>query len=857
MKTLRKLFLFILILPFLIVSNPIVAQKKSKSKKKNKTELTPETPKKENGIKSIKEATKSHTKIDGLFTVFQDSASGSLKMLILKEQFDSEFIHFYYFENGVLETQSFRGRYLGSKIFKIKRYFDRIEFVEQNTGFYIDPNSALINSEGANISGAVLFTSKIVAIDSLKSKFLIEADDLFLSDNLGMLKPIPSDKPNPKAFKLGSLSKEKTKYLSIRNYPANTDLIIEYVFENKAPTNGGSNAVTDARNVGLKVQHSLIKVPDNDYEPRYEDPRVGYFTTEVNDLTSLGTTPYRDLVHRWNLVKKYPDKDLSEPVEPIVYWIENTTPRALRSTIKKAGEKWNIAFEKAGFKNAIVIKTQPNTAIWDAGDIRYNVLRWTSSPNLAFGGYGPSFVNPRTGQILGADIMLEYKVISNNLFYEKTFGKSSITEFNKNEYLDNIHFCSAGFYAQQNQLFGMVANEVLNSSEMENSKMLDEFIYYLILHEMGHTLGLSHNMKASQMHSIGEIQNETLTTKVGLTGSVMDYPSINIALNRDKQGLYWTTTPGPYDLWAIEFGYRPLKNQDELNKILEKSTNPELAFGNDADDMRSPGRGIDPRTNIYDMSGNAVQYATERIQLSQKVMAELLTKFRVEGENYHDLKIAFSIVTNQQLRAAAVIANYVGGIYIERSDYGQTGAKIPFTPVDAAKQKQAMQALSKYIFAPNAFEVSSELYNYLQIQRRGFNFSGKNEDPKINQGVLNIQKRVLDHLLHPVVQQRIVDTELYGNEYKLSAMMVELNKAIFLADYNTSVTSFRQNLQLEYVNRLIKIAKSSKEYCSQSKSMALYNLNLIEKNISVNSGDLQSRAHKRHLKYLIENALDN
>ena len=149
-------------------------------------------------------------------------------------------------------------------------------------------------------------------------------------------------------------------------------------------------------------------MPDNDFEPRFDDPRVGYFSTEVDDQTSTSSTPYRDLIHRWDLKKKNPEAAISEPVTPITWWMENSTPLEWRETIKAAVLQWNIAFEKAGFKNAIVVKQQPDDADWDAGDIRYNVLRWTSSPQPPFGGYGPSFVNPRTGQILGADIMLEF-----------------------------------------------------------------------------------------------------------------------------------------------------------------------------------------------------------------------------------------------------------------------------------------------------------------------------------------------------------------------------------------------------------------------------------------------------------------
>ena len=189
---------------------------------------------------------------------------------------------------------------------------------------------------------------------------------------------------------------------------------MEYVYSSPSVLNGGSNAVADGRNVSIQVYHSLIAMPENNYEPRFDDQRVGYFTTQVEDQTSTSSAPYRDLIHRWNLVKKNPEAAISEPIEPITWWIENSTPFEWRETIKSAVLQWNVAFEKAGFKNAMVVKVQPDDATWDAGDIRYNVLRWTSSPNPPFGGYGPSFVNPKTGEKSGMISDEVYSVIQNH-----------------------------------------------------------------------------------------------------------------------------------------------------------------------------------------------------------------------------------------------------------------------------------------------------------------------------------------------------------------------------------------------------------------------------------------------------------
>ncbi|MCG8322911.1 MAG: zinc-dependent metalloprotease [Cytophagales bacterium] len=856
--------LLLLLLLSFVVTSPVTAQKKKKKDKKGQTEAPAKPASKKNDKKSIKALTKASKKIEGLFTIYQDTTNGSIKMLINEDQIGQEYIYFSQIADGVVDVFSFRGAYRGSKIFKIKKYFDKIEFVTQNVSSYFDPDNALVKAANANISEGVMATEKIAAHDTVTGNYLIEANNLFLKETLMQVKPPKFPGQRPDAFTLGTLSRDKTKIGGIRNYPANTDLKIEYVYSKPSVLNGGSRGVTDGRNVTIKVYHSLIQIPENDYEPRFDDPRVGYFTTQVTDMTSTGPTPYKDLVHRWFLKKKDPDATLSEPVVPITWWIENTTPKEIRPIIKQAGLRWNEAFEKAGFKNAVVIKEQPDDADWDAGDIRYNVLRWTSSPNPPFGGYGPSFVNPRTGQILGADIMLEYASLRGSLMNEEVFDKATLDMYpgdhaHEKALLDHDPaFCTVGQMAKLNNLFGMTALNVFGSDELEESKMVNEFLHFLILHEMGHTLGLNHNMKASQFHGIKDINNMEITEKVGLVGSVMDYPAINFSPDRDNQGLYWTTRPGPYDHWAIEFGYKPVSSEGELKSILDKSTKPELVFGNDADDMRSPGKAIDPRVNVNDMTHDAIEYSIERMKLARNVSKELLEKYKKPNQSYHELRNAYFVVTGQQAGAANTISRYIGGVYVDRAFIGQEGATKPFTPVEVEKQKKAMKALNDYVFAPDAFAVPSELYNYLQMQRRGYNFFRGPEDPKIHARVLAMQRSVLRHLLHYNTLQRISDSEMYGNGYTLSGFMSDLNRGIFNADIYGNVSPVRQNLQIEYTTMLINAITGTQKtrYSHLARSMALYNLKNVRKMAGSATGNIATRAHKEHLKTLIDNALE-
>jgi hypothetical protein len=817
-----------------------------------------EAPDASSSASKIDEQKKNTIAYEGLFTIYQDTTDGSTKFEINKDQLDKEFIYFGHTADGVTEAGQFRGAYQEDKIFKIERYFDKIEFVVQNTRYQFDAESALSNAEMANISNATLISEKILAEDD--STIIISGDPIFLSESMNQVKPSPSPRSNPGSFSLGGLSSSKTKYSDIRGYPENIDVVVEYVYENPSPVNGGSSAVTDARAVSIKHQHSFIAMPENDFQPRFDDPRVGFFMTEKDDQVSTSNTPYLDLIHRWHLVKQNPDAELSEPVEPVTWWVENTTPHAFRETIKEATLAWNEAFEAAGFRNAIEVKVQPDDADWDAGDIRYNVLRWTSSPNPPFGGYGPSFVNPRTGQILGADIMLEWVFFSNQYRSEDLYTESGLSAEMVDDAM-NPEYCSFGNHMQQNNMFGMSALQVMGYPEEDLEGFQHEAMTMLILHELGHTFGLNHNMQASTLHSTEDIHNEELTSTIGLTGSVMDYSSVNVASDRSRQGHFYDTKPGPYDVWAIEFGYSPSMDgpeaeEERLDAIAARSTERELAFGNDADDMRSPGKAIDPRVMVGDMSSDPIAYGIDRIELSEELMDGLIEKYSREGQSYQALRDAYMTLMGSVRTQTGVISRYVGGVYRDRAFVGQEGATMPFIPVEVEKQHEAMNSLNDYLFAPDAFDSSHDVYSYLQIQRRGFNFFSSSEDPKIHDQVLSMQSSVLAHLLHPSTMKRITDSRTYGNTYNVAEVVGDLTSAIFDADASGNVNTFRQNLQIQYVTGLIAILGSD-DHDLIAKSAALYNLqNIREMMASKTNVNTESRAHAAHVELAISKALD-
>jgi hypothetical protein len=808
---------------------------------------------------TIAEVIENSDRISGLFTLYRDKKTGTTHMEIAPTQLNREYIYVAVSTDGVVEGGHFRGRYRDNRILSLTRYFDKIEIRSQNTAFYFDPESPLSRAAHANISPGLLASETIVAEDEETGNVLINIDEIFATEALLQVKPSPN--PNEGSednFQLGDLSEEKSKITHIRNYPLNTDVHVEYVYQNPAPIVRGNDEITDSRYVSIYMQHSFVAMPENNYAPRLTDHRMGFFAQQLTDLTDDSVTPFRDLVERWHLVKKNPSLPTSEPISPIVWWIENTTPIEFRDSIQEGILAWNQAFEKIGFENAIVVQVQPDDAEWDAGDIRYNVVRWTSSPTPPFSGYGPSFTNPRTGQIIGADIMLEFAGVTRRVQYQRI-----LENLENGDIFEPLEagYCSIGYEKHISQAFGRFAINSLQLGSEQEEQLVHEFLVDLTMHEIGHTLGFAHNFAASNMLSFEEIYDSTIVNERSLQASVMDYTDIHIATEGREQIAYFSTKPGPYDDWIVDYSYSsgledPQLENERLALIASRSTEPQLLFGTDDHVMRAPGVAMDPRVHWYDMTNEPIRYAEERLDLIGNLLSTAKEKNINEGESYQELRDAYVIMLSQFSRSIGVIAHQIGAIYINRSVVGQDDAQTPFIPVDVETQQYAMSVLTEHLFAPNVLSASEDLYAHLQEQRRLWNFYGQTEDPKIHQWILSLQSNVLAHLLHPRVMTRITDSRLYGNQYELSDMMSDLTDGIFDEDLRGNVNTFRQNLQTEYVSKLINIIESS-EHDYPSKSMALYQIRNIERMLNnKRRGNIETRAHTGNILYLIQKALD-
>ena len=273
--------------------------------------------------------------------------------------------------------------------------------------------------------------------------------------------------------------------------------------------------------------------------------------------------------------------------------------------------------------------------------------------------------------------------------------------------------------------------------------------------------------------------------------------------------------------------------------------------------MRSPGKAIDPRVNINDLTNDAIAYAEDRFKLVNNTMGNLLKKYSKPNQSYAELRARYGTLNTQRLNMISAVSRYIGGIYVDRSFPDQKSATKPFTPTPVAIQKKAMEVLGKYVFAPTAFDADSPVFAYLQSQRRGFNQGAMGEDYKITALALNNQTTgALQHILHPATLQRITNSRLYGNTYSVADVLNDLTKAIFDADINTNVNVYRQNLQTAYIKSLVQISGELSGTDDIAKAAAHYTLKKIKLKLTAAiSLNEETRAHRSNLIFIIDNAL--
>ena len=751
--------------------------------------------------------------IDGFMHIWVDKEKEDYFLQLNIADLNEEFIYFTYILDAPQASGNFGGALSDGSILEFRKFKKDIGLYKKNTRFIYDQASKISQSKLRNIQEAFIGRFKVEVHEEETSNYLIKVNSLFLSEMLTAISPnIPPEYMEYVDLNVGKIDKSKTFVDKIKNYTKNTTIDVVYGFFNPKPKNSPVDAVADKRYTFGKVRHLFVEMPDDNFEPRIADQRVGYFSEKVTDLSSYNYFPAVDLINKWRLIKKNPNAEISEPINPIIYWVENSTPEEIRPFVIEGIEAWNDAFEKAGFKNAVIAKIQPDDADWDAGDIQYNVVRWSSSPDPQFSGYGPSIANPKTGELIAADIVQEFNAIKYGYRLRKIWG-----------------------YDEEND-------------------PLRQWIASLTMHEVGHTLGLRHNFKASWLYDANDIHDKSITGKAHIS-SVMDYDPINIAPKGLKQGNFFPHGAGFYDIWAIQFGYTPNLTESTRESLLSKSSQPEYKYGTDGDAMGSPGYGIDPRAKRYDMSSDPIEYSKQRLAILDSKILELPEIFGDDGSTYTELRATFGSFLRERGRFFEGVSRLIGGVYSNRIVNGQQGKLTPYEAVAYEDQKRAMELITSELLSNDAFIFDPELLKLLQPEKRpAYNPNeDANDDPKLHDTVLGMQENILRHILSPSVMLRLSDSSKYGNKYSPVEVLEDLRNGIFVTQEIPN--SFKRNLQSSYLDGLIG-ALNNDSYDDISKAAIYSSILEIEKFTKRPYGNLETKGHLKYLNWKINKALE-
>ena len=698
--------------------------------------------------------------IEGYLKIYSDEDAEAYFLKLDEEDIDKQFLYFAYIMNAPQGSLLTGGLPSDGKVLEFRNFKkDNIGLYQINTSYMNGDDNNIGTSTITNITEAFIENFKPVA--RTENSVLISVNNFLMSEKIESLSYVPQEYREYVSVNYGRPDPSKTLIDKVFNNKTNTAVEVTFAYTNKSPNSDAYSvaAVTDPRYLSVTGRHIFIKMPDEGYEPRINDHRIGYFVNKSTDLTSYENYPNFALINKWRLVKKDPSAALSEPVEPIVYWVENTTPEEIVPAVVAGIENWNIAFEEAGFKNAIVAKIQHKDATWDAADYDYNVVRWSSEPDGRLLGIGPSVSNPLTGEIISADIVNKLLAVKLGHNYRKLYGYT------------------------------------------EDNDPLMQYITNLTLHEVGHTLGLRHNFRGSQLYSPTEIHNKDITGNT-IMSSVMDYDPINVAPEGVEQGIFFSTVPGIYDKWAIKFGYTPNLSSEERKELLLESVKRELTFGTDDEAMSYPGNNIDPRTKRYDMSSDPIAYAADITKIIDKKINELPNIYSDE-ETFNNYTDAFYRFFRTKGRFLETVAQQIGGVYINKIASSQK----EYTSLEAVpyeKQKQAMSLLAEKVFANGAMNYDQKILSNLIYERDtkdSLSEDGNNNDPDFHALVLSSQKNILRNILHPNVMKRLINSSLYGNEYMPSEVLADLNSAIFISGEEPD--TFKMSLQSSYVDLLL------------------------------------------------------
>jgi hypothetical protein len=751
----------------------------------------------------------------GFFTLHQKD--DKIWLEILPSQFNKPFFFSYNIPNSVGERGLYGSQMGSSRLVEFKKIGNQIQLIAKNTQFFAKEGTPQAQFVSESFSDSLLASAAVLTQPHPETKsVLIEANSLLFTDIPGYQTRLEA------AFRMPfAVDTRNTSFSAVKNTDKLTGLEVKVHFSvpriAAPPITPGSGPMTpppratpDPRSLFVSFYYSLMPLPEP-MQTRIADERVGFFTVARTDYTTdLNIKPKTHFLKRWRLEKKDPAEAVSEPKEPIVYWLDKNIPEKYRKSVSEGVLEWNKAFEKAGFKNALVVKQQQATDDFNNMDAKHASVRWFTGADVGFA-IGPSQADPRTGEILDADIGMSdvfargarRAVIEDMGHAHSAHGAHGV----------NGEMCNHAHSSAQelNYALDLLEARGMELDSPQADALAQAYVKDVMMHEVGHTLGLRHNFRASTVYDLKQIQDPNFTKINGVTSSVMDYNPYNISPKGEKQGEYVMSTLGAYDYWAIEFGYKqfpPGQEAQGLAQILAKASQPELQFDSDEDAGFGSMGGVDPLVNRFDLGADPLAYYKLRMKLSRELWDRLQNMNLATGDSYERLTRSFRSGFNQLNRVAPLAAKYIGGVHIRRERAGSK--KAVFEPVSAAQQREALAVITKDFFGTDSFKFKPEFIARLATDRFERTEAEGSMQTSVAALVAGVQRGILDHVYSPSVASRLAEVGMKVNDPKetlgLSDVYDTIQDAIWSEAKTGQETSLmRRNLQREQLRRMADV----------------------------------------------------
>lgn len=837
---------------------------------------------------SFGEITQGLTPQPGLLPLYRDSKKGRLLAEIPPDKLNRYYLLVSTLSAGIGEAGLYRGMPLQDFPLTLRQIDNRLQIVVPNLYFRARLGDSTQRALKDSFSDSVLYSLPILATHPERKSLLVDLEPLLLSDGaaLQVLQPYLSQ--------LGfQARKEKSFLTGVQNFPMNAEFAVSYGFEGGGRGSDRQLQLATLPNnqaLSLGVRYSLSLLPwNNGYQPRLADERVGYFLTAYQDVSARNRRdPFVRYINRWFLQKATPDQPLSRPVQPIVLWIENTVPSEYRQAVREGALMWNAAFRKLGFQDAIEVKQMPDKADWDPADVRYNTIRWFNSVDGGFA-LGPSRVNPFSGQILDGDVLVDADMVAYVQEEALTLAQlpgggamlrqrllAHLGDFGGQGLGPSDRWCAQDFDLEQLSLerlkgllrsaptagsaslgvkplpqgegdrcFSWAAREQLSvgaialgglgnvlPSSVDAKRYIHQYLRALIAHEVGHLLGLRHNFHGSTLHSPTDLHNTVLTQTQGLSGSVMDYLPVNLAAPGEPQGDYFTTALGPYDHWAIAYGYSvfpeaklPQEERRALEEIARRAPEPGLAYGTDEDAMAS----LDPEVATFDLSNDTLSYNVRQMAIAQSLWAQLDRRGPGQGESYSRLRQQFNVLLGYYFNQAQALTSYIGGRSLNRYRAGDQNRELPLKDTPLADQRRALTILGETVLNAASFELPPRLLDKLPPSRWfhwGQSPTVRNLDYPYYDRVLLNQTWILSDLLSGDRLRRLVAAELRPGQagerssLSLSELFEGLQTSIWTQPLQAErLSPLQRGLQRQYLNILMNLSLRNTEAIDQATSV--------------------------------------